>query len=63
MRLGKSKQVKLNWSINNPTDGISEIFPSMKTDIVLDNVRESRRIVIDTKFTSIFTKLISKINR
>ena len=47
---------KLNWSINNPTDGISEIFPSMKTDIVLDNVRESRRIVIDTKFTSIFTK-------
>ena len=47
---------KLNWSISNPTDGISEIFPTMKTDIVLDNFKESKRIVIDTKFTSIFTK-------
>ena len=47
---------KLNWSITNPTDGISEIFPTMKTDIVLDNIKESKRIIIDTKFTSIFTK-------
>ncbi len=47
---------KLYWSIDNPTDGISEIFPTMKTDIVLDNIKESKRLVIDTKFTSIFTK-------
>ena len=25
----------MNWMINNPTDGIKDILPSMKTDIIL----------------------------
>ena len=44
----------INWKINNATDGIKDILPSMKTDIILDNKNKSQRIVIDTKFTNIF---------
>ena len=46
----------LNWQVEKKTVGIDRILPSMRTDIVLDNVKEERRIVIDTKFTSILTK-------
>ncbi len=46
----------LNWQVGNQTAGIDEILPSMRTDVVLDHVGDSRRIVIDTKFTSIVTK-------
>jgi 5-methylcytosine-specific restriction enzyme subunit McrC len=46
----------LNWRIEQKTDGIDAILPSMKTDIVLDSVATSRRVVIDTKFTSILTR-------
>jgi len=43
----------LRWQIGKMTAGINDIFPSMRTDIVLDHHIENRRIVIDTKFTSI----------
>ncbi len=46
----------MNWKINNATDGIKDILPSMKTDIILDNKNKSHRIIIDTKFTNIFHK-------
>ena len=46
----------MNWMIYNPTDGIKDILPSMKTDIILDNKIKYHRIVIDTKFTNIFHK-------
>jgi len=45
----------LNWTIDQKTAGIDKILPSMKTDVVLDHVPSGRRIVIDTKFTSIVT--------
>ncbi len=45
-----------NWQIAKKTDGIDKILPSMRTDIILTNEQEKRRIVIDTKFTSIVTK-------
>lgn len=45
----------LNWQISQQTPGISEILPSMRTDIVLQNLPLSRRIVIDTKFNAILT--------
>ena len=45
----------LRWQASQKTPGIDAIFPSMKTDIVLDHVPTNRRIVIDTKFTSIVT--------
>ena len=45
----------LGWKIEQKTDGIDKILPSMRTDVVLDNPSTGRRIVIDTKFTSIVT--------
>ena len=46
----------LNWQISRSTEGIDDILPSMRTDIVLDHLATHRRIVIDTKFTSIINK-------
>lgn len=43
------------WQTENETDGIGRIFPSMKVDMLLDNRAETRRIIIDTKFTSILS--------
>ena len=37
------------------TSGIDKILPTMRTDVVLDHASSGRRIVIDTKFTSIVT--------
>ena len=45
----------LNWQVEQKTQGIDDILPSMRTDIVLDDIDGRRRIVIDTKFTSIVT--------
>jgi len=45
----------LGWEIEQKTSGITEILPTMRTDIVLDHPPSGRRIVIDTKFTSIVT--------
>ncbi|WP_407908216.1 5-methylcytosine-specific restriction endonuclease system specificity protein McrC [Lysobacter claricitrinus] len=44
---------KLGWHISHKTAGIDNILPSMRTDVVLDHPLTRRRIVIDTKFTSI----------
>lgn len=46
----------LRWQASRKTPGIDAIFPTMKTDIVLDHMPTNRRIVIDTKFTSIVTR-------
>lgn len=43
------------WQIEQKTNGIDKILPSMRTDVVLDHPSTGRRIVIDTKFTSIVT--------
>lgn len=45
----------LGWQIEQKTSGIDRILPTMRTDVVLDHVPSRRRIVIDTKFTSIVT--------
>ncbi|MFH2140601.1 MAG: 5-methylcytosine-specific restriction endonuclease system specificity protein McrC [Pseudomonadota bacterium] len=45
----------LRWQISNQTSGIDSILPSMRTDIVLDQSEQQRRLVIDTKFNSIVT--------
>lgn len=44
------------WLIENQTAGIARILPSMRTDVILDHLSTSRRIVIDTKFTSVTTR-------
>lgn len=45
----------LGWQIEQKTSGIHKILPTMRTDVVLDHAPSGRRIVIDTKFTSIVT--------
>ena len=45
----------LQWQISSKTEGIDDILPAMRTDVVLDRGGSGRRIVIDTKFTSIVT--------
>ncbi|MDD2898365.1 MAG: 5-methylcytosine-specific restriction endonuclease system specificity protein McrC [Desulfuromonadaceae bacterium] len=45
-----------DWQIAEKTAAIDKILPSMRTDIILTNDLANRRIVIDTKFTSIVTK-------
>jgi len=46
----------LYWAKSKATIGIENVFPSMKTDIVIDNVSKSNRIIVDTKFTSVLRK-------
>lgn len=45
----------LGWQIEQRTPGMDKILPTMRTDVVLDHAPTGRRIVIDTKFTSIVT--------
>ena len=44
-------QSAVAWPLDNPTPGLMQIMPKMFRDIVLE--RRNRRIVVDTKFTSI----------
>lgn len=46
----------INWFIEGKTSGIDKILPTMRTDVVVDHHGAGRRIVIDTKFTSIVTQ-------
>lgn len=46
---------RLSWPVDLATPGIAAILPGMQTDIELNQLATGRRIVIDTKFTSIFT--------
>jgi 5-methylcytosine-specific restriction enzyme subunit McrC len=47
--------MKLDWQKGNCSPAIDAIMPGMATDVVLDSPDRKRRIVIDTKFTSIVT--------
>ena len=47
---------KLRWPVERATAGIDEVLPQMRTDIVLEHRTSGRRIVIDTKFTTIVTR-------
>jgi 5-methylcytosine-specific restriction enzyme subunit McrC len=46
---------RLNWQIEGCTPGIPAILPGMTSDIILEHPAQGRRIIIDTKFTSIFS--------
>ena len=43
----------LGWQIEQKTSGIDALLPSMRTDVILEHSVMRKRIVIDTKFTSI----------
>ena len=42
---------KYSWKAEKRSSNIDRYMPKMKTDIILENKTEHRRIVIDTKFT------------
>ncbi len=44
----------LSWPLQEATSGIAQVFPSMRTDIVIDRRDRPQRLVIDTKFTQVF---------
>jgi 5-methylcytosine-specific restriction enzyme subunit McrC len=46
----------LKWNIGKKSAGLSRIFPEMKADIVLFDQTANRRIIVDTKFTSVLRK-------
>jgi 5-methylcytosine-specific restriction enzyme subunit McrC len=46
----------LSWPVAEATSGIAQVFPSMRTDIVIDHRDRPQRLVIDTKFTGVFTR-------
>lgn len=46
---------KLSWPVGKASDGIAEYFPGMQTDIELVHPGRKLKVVIDTKFTHIFT--------
>ncbi len=46
---------KLSWPVGQASDGIAEYFPGMQTDIELVHRGQKLKLVIDTKFTHIFT--------
>jgi 5-methylcytosine-specific restriction enzyme subunit McrC len=43
----------LEWQISSSSEGLPQVLPRMETDIILDPPQPDRRLVIDTKFTSI----------
>ena len=44
------------WQIERRTANIDSVLPAMRTDVILEHDPSCRRIVIDTKFTSILTR-------
>ena len=46
---------RLSWPVTAASPGIAALLPGMQTDIELNHTATGRRIVIDTKFTAIFT--------
>lgn len=47
---------RLNWPVEAATSGAAAILPAMFTDVVLEHPVQRRRIIIDTKFTGIYTR-------
>lgn len=45
---------RLKWQIETASPGIDAVLPGMTTDIILEDSLHARRLIIDTKFTSIF---------
>jgi 5-methylcytosine-specific restriction enzyme subunit McrC len=43
------------WPAQSASHGFAAFMPIMITDIIIENEREARRIIIDTKFTDILT--------
>ncbi len=47
---------RIQWPCHDLTQGMAAILPGMQTDIELNHVGQGRRVVIDTKFTRVFSR-------
>lgn len=47
---------ELKWILSDQSAGSTEIFPTMKSDIIVEHRMNAKRIIIDTKFNAILTK-------
>ncbi len=47
---------KLNWPVEQASDGITKHLPGIQTEIELVHAGQKRKLLIDTKFTHIFTE-------
>jgi 5-methylcytosine-specific restriction enzyme subunit McrC len=45
--------IPFDWQVSSRSKGIAAILPRMVTDIVIDPPNTGRRLIVDTKFTSI----------
>ena len=45
---------RLEWQKETASPGIDAILPGMTMDIILEDSLQARRLIIDTKFTSVF---------
>ncbi len=50
----------LNWQVDDATSGIEAILPIMVSDIVLESRAPPKRLIIDTKFTSVFGRSLHR---
>jgi 5-methylcytosine-specific restriction enzyme subunit McrC len=48
--------VPLDWQVSSASEGLADILPRMVTDIVLSPPGGVRRVVVDTKFSSILAR-------
>jgi 5-methylcytosine-specific restriction enzyme subunit McrC len=45
--------VRAYWQVEHDSEGLRAILPGMRMDILIDNLDQTRRFIIDTKFASI----------
>jgi 5-methylcytosine-specific restriction enzyme subunit McrC len=50
---GVQGSIPLHWQVSSSSGGITAILPRMVTDIILDPPNGRRRVIVDTKFSSI----------
>jgi 5-methylcytosine-specific restriction enzyme subunit McrC len=48
--------IPLSWQVSSASEGLDAILPGMVTDVILDPPDGGRRVVIDTKFSSILAR-------
>lgn len=46
---------QFRWPVQSASSGLNALMPIMITDIILENEKEARRVIIDTKFTGVLT--------
>lgn len=51
---------KLYWPLEMQSEGLQDVLPNMEADIVLEHLPSRKRLIIDTKFASIFARSLHR---